>query len=69
MADGGGWREPRLRLLRTIALLVILAMLVWLIVFESGPNDTGAIGTLLGAALVILGFEALLRLPNGNGKP
>ncbi|HEY3546885.1 MAG TPA: hypothetical protein VGK17_12480 [Propionicimonas sp.] len=61
-----GWREPRLRLLRTLAVIVILALLVWLVAFEPGPTDTGAVGTLAGALLVILGFEALIRLP---GKP
>jgi hypothetical protein len=66
VAGSEGWHEPRLRLLRSVALVVILVLLAWLVVFEDGPNDTGAIGTLIGALLVILGFEALIRLP---GKP
>ena len=61
-----GWREPRLRLLRTAAVIVILALLVWLVAVEDGPTDTGAVGTLAGAMLVILGFEALVRLPGGK---
>jgi hypothetical protein len=63
-----GWREPHLRLLRTLAIIVILALLAWIVVVEPGPNDTGAIGTLLGSLLILLGFEALVRFPPG-GKP
>lgn len=64
MADSpNGWREPRLRLLRSLAVVVMLGLLVWLVIFEGGPTDTGAVGTLVGAMLVILGFEGLLRGP------
>ena len=67
MASGrDGWREPRLRLLRTVAFIVIAALLAWVVVFEEGPNDLGAMGTLIGALLVLLGFEALIRLPGGE---
>jgi hypothetical protein len=41
---------------------VVLGLLVWLVVVEPA-NDTGAIGTLIGALLVILGFETLMRGP------
>jgi uncharacterized BrkB/YihY/UPF0761 family membrane protein len=58
-----GWGEPRLRVLRTAAAVVVLVLLVWLIVVEPS-NDTGAIGTMIGALLIILGFETLRR----NGK-
>ena len=70
MADpsGNGWREPRLQLLRSMAVLGILFLLVWIVVVEEGPNDTGAVGTLVGALLVLLGFEAGLRLPRAGGK-
>ena len=69
MADGGnGWREPHLRLLRSAAALVILVLIAWLVVVEDGPNDTGAIGTLVGSLLVLLGFEAGVRWPGGGGK-
>jgi len=61
--SGNGWREPRLQLLRSIAAIFILLLLAWLIVVEDGPNDLAAVGTLLGGLLVLLGFEAGLRLP------
>lgn len=63
--DPEGWREPRLRLLRSLALVVLLALLVWLVIFEPS-NDTGAIGTLVGAIMILLGFEGLLRGPWGK---
>ena len=64
MADSGdGWSNPYLSRLRTLAIVVILALLVWVIVAEQGPNDLGAIGTMGGMLLVLLGFEALLRWP------
>ena len=61
-----GWREPRLAMLRTVAFVVLSTLLVWVVVVEAGPNDLGAMGTLLGSLLVLLGFEALLRLPGGG---
>jgi len=61
--SGNGWREPRLQLLRSIAVLGVLFLLVWIVVVEDGPNDLAAVGTLLGALLVLLGFEAGLRIP------
>lgn len=57
-----GWREPRLRLLRSAAALVVLGLVAWLVIVEPS-NDTGAIGTLVGALLVLLGFETLMRGP------
>jgi membrane-bound ClpP family serine protease len=65
VADPSGWREPRLRLLRTTAALVLLGLLVWLVIFEPS-NDTGAIGTLVGAVLILLGFEGLERIRAGK---
>ena len=68
MADAsGGWREPRLRFLRSAAAVLLLALLFWLVVLEDGPNDLAAIGTLVGALLVLLGFEAGIRIPPGKG--
>ena len=64
MADtGDGWSNPYLQRLRTLAIVVILTLLVWVVMAENGPNDTGAIGTLGGMLLVLLGFEALVRWP------
>ena len=46
-------REPRLGLLRTAGVIVVCALMVWVIVVESGPNDLGALGALpLGDACV-----------------
>ena len=45
-----------------------LVLIAWLVVVEDGPNDTGAIGTLVGSLLVLLGFEAGVRWPGGGGK-
>lgn len=64
--DPSGWREPRLRLLRTAAVVIVLTLIAWLVVFEPGSNDLATIGTLIGALLVILGFEAGLRWPGGG---
>lgn len=62
MVEGDdGWRDPYLRRVRTVAVLVICALLVWVIVAEQGPNDLPTAGTLGGMLLVLLGFEALTR--------
>ena len=58
-----GWREPRLALLRTVAFVILATLLVWVVAVEEGPNDLGAIGTIGGMLLVLLGFEAILRWP------
>lgn len=64
MASGrDGWRDPYLRRLRTVAFIVLAALLVWVIVAEPGPNDIAATGTIGGMLLVLLGFEALTRWP------
>jgi predicted phosphohydrolase len=63
VAGDPGWREPRLGLLRTAAFVVLAGLLVWVVVVEEGPNDLGAIGSLLGAMMVLLGFAALIQWP------
>jgi hypothetical protein len=63
VANRDGWRDPHLRRLRTVAFVVLSALLVWVVVVEAGPNDLGATGTLGGMLLVLLGFEALVRWP------
>ena len=57
-----GWtgQDPRLRLLRSVAALVILILLAFVVV-EPTPNDPTTIGALVGALLDILGFEAAVR--------
>jgi hypothetical protein len=57
---GSDWngRDPRLRGLRTWAIILISGLLVWTIVLDANPHDLGVIGTLTGALLVLLGYEA-----------
>jgi len=58
VANGRGWgSDPQVRALRGVAVVVLTAMVVWLLVVEDGPNDIPALGTILGAMLVLLGFE------------
>jgi hypothetical protein len=52
-------------MLRVAAFIVLSALLVWVVVVEEGPNDLGAIGSLLGALMVLLGFTVLLKWPPG----
>ena len=66
--NGNGWtgRDPRLRLLRSAAVVVLLALLAFVIV-DGQPNDVYTLGTLAGALLVALGFEAGVRWPTDKG--
>jgi predicted phosphohydrolase len=50
-------------MLRSAAFVVLSGLLVWVVVVEEGPNDLGAIGSLLGAMMVLLGFAALIQWP------
>jgi hypothetical protein len=64
MAEGrDGWHDPYLRRVRTVAAIVLCALLVWVVAVESGPNDVATVGTLGGMLLVLLGVEALTRWP------
>lgn len=69
MSSNGSWtgRDPRLRLLRTVAGFVILGLLAF-VVLDPAPNDLGTLGTLTGALLVLLGFEAGVRWPPKEDK-
>lgn len=63
MSGDSGWREPRIRLLRTAAFVVLASLLVFAVV-----NDAVATaGLLVGALMVLLGFEGILRWPPGSG--
>ena len=69
MSDGtGGWTggDRDLRRLRTLAVVVILALLAYVIINRNAPTDLGVVGTLVGALLVALGFEAGIRWPGGK---
>lgn len=67
MSNGYDWnsRDPRLRTLRTLALIVVLCLLVYTIVFDPEP-DAVSIGTLAGVLLVVLGFEVGVNWPKGG---
>jgi len=52
--------DPRIFWLRTATVVLFLALLAWLVVFEDGPNDVAAIGTLSGSLIVVLGFAAVV---------
>jgi hypothetical protein len=70
--SGNGWREgrdPVQRLLRILTVLVCLGTFVYLIVDPSrSVDDWPTIALALGAALVLLGYEGIVRLPF-LGKP
>jgi len=64
--DGNGWRhgrDPVLRWLRILTVLVILGMFVYLVTDRHGIDDTPTVALALGAILVLLGYEGLIRLP------
>lgn len=69
---GNGWREgrdPVQRLLRILTVLVCLGTFIYLIVDPSrSVDDWPTIALALGAALVLLGYEGIVRLPF-LGKP
>ena len=70
--ETNGWREgrdPIQRLLRILTTLVCLGVFIYLIV-EPGRSvdDWPTIALALGAALVLLGYEGIVRLPF-LGKP
>jgi hypothetical protein len=69
---GNGWREgrdPVQRLLRILTVLVCLGTFIYLIVDPlRSVDDWPTIALALGAALVLLGYEGVVRLPF-LGKP
>ena len=67
MTGNGSWTggDPRLRFLRTVAGFVILALLA-IVVLDGAPDDTATLGSLVGALLVILGFEVGINWPRGS---
>lgn len=68
--SNGSWngRDPRLRLLRTIAFVVILVLFAYVVV-DKDARDVATLGTLAGMLLIFGGFEAGLRWPTNMGLP
>jgi peptidoglycan/LPS O-acetylase OafA/YrhL len=62
-----GWRsgrDPIQRWLRVITTLVVLAVFVYLVVSDNaGTRDLPTLALALGAVLVLLGYEGVVRLP------
>lgn len=75
MAARDGWREPRLALLRTVAVGVGLGLLIWSVVVApifapDGKVDLGTVGYLCGFVISMLLFEGAVRWPPlGKGGP
>jgi len=65
VTSNGSWtgRDPDLRRLRALAVAVVLVLVGYTVV---ASPDVATVGTLLGALLILLGFEAGLRWP-GRG--
>jgi len=78
MTDGGdrrdGWmdgKDPVQRWLRIVTTVVVLAVFVYLSVNPSGRGTDGVvvIALALGAVMLLLGYERVVRLPMiGKGK-
>lgn len=65
MASDNGWRsgrDPIQRWLRIIASLVCLVVFAWL-ALDPARRDWPTLTIALGALLVLLGYEAIVRLP------
>jgi hypothetical protein len=62
-----GWRtghDPIQRWLRVITTLVVLGVFVYLVVADpSGARDLPTLALALGAVLMLLGYEGVVRLP------
>jgi len=65
VAQNWSGNDPALRKLRIFAAIAVGALLAYA-VFDSRDGET--IAMLIGALLVILGFEAGLRWPSGGVK-
>jgi hypothetical protein len=63
--SGNGWREgrdPIQRWLRVVAAIVCLVVFAWLSL-DPSRRDWPTLLVALGALLVLLGYEAIVRLP------
>lgn len=66
-----GWRtghDPIQRWLRVITTMVVLGVFVYLVVADqSGSRDLPTLALALGAVLMLLGYEGVVRLPFLSG--
>jgi hypothetical protein len=66
-----GWRtghDPIQRWLRVITVLVVIGAFLYLVVAdEDGHRDLPTMALALGAGLVLLGYEGVVRLPFLSG--
>jgi len=67
-----GWRagyDPVQRWLRVLTVLVVLGVFVYLAVGDDQPTrDLPTLALALGAVLMLLGYEGVVRLPFLQGK-
>lgn len=65
----GSWtgRDTALRRLRTVAAIVILCLIAYVII-DPADDPATTVGSLVGALLVVLGFEAGINWPKGGAK-
>lgn len=64
--NGNGWRhgrDPIQRWLRVVTTLVLLGVFVYITTGDHGVDDVPTIALALGAVLVLLGYEGIIRLP------
>jgi hypothetical protein len=68
---GNGWREgsdPIQRWLRVATTITVLGVFVFLALGDDNQNDVVVLALALGAVLVLLGYEGVVRLPFLDGK-
>lgn len=61
-----GWRDgsdPIQRWLRVVTTVTVLGVFVWIALGEDRNNDILVLALALGALLVLLGYEGIVRLP------
>jgi hypothetical protein len=64
--SANGWRDgrdPVQRWLRIVTTIVVLGVFVWIALGESRQNDILVLALALGALMVLLGYEGVVRLP------
>jgi len=64
--ETNGWRDgsdPIQRWLRVVTTIVVLGVFAWLALGEDRHNDILVLALALGALLMLLGYEGVVRLP------